>query len=254
MTPQIPRPTPVLPLLRQARPHCGKNLRWRFALTGGACECARENSGIGSSPLGRVRAFLRHRIFVRRAVGDSCGAAVSLRATRLANARARLQAPLTETQARAERDALRGQHAVDIVRLERRLAARNGTARSPRPRSAVRQLAWSRSTTSSNRKAKTSPIRSSKSNSFRRRRRPRDRKRGARNRLVRRSPAARPRRRGIRSRQSADRRIGDRIRAAPAHHCYAHHPGLRTGARARRLARQVRRHCDRIGRPHRRAS
>ena len=53
----------------------------------------------------------------------SAAPAVSLRATRLANARARLQAPLTETQARAERDALRGQHAVDIVRLERRLAA-----------------------------------------------------------------------------------------------------------------------------------
>jgi chromosome segregation ATPase len=65
------------------------------------------------------------------AIGFLCAAlmailaapAVSLRATRLANARARLQAPLTETQARAERDALRGQHAVDIVRLERRLAA-----------------------------------------------------------------------------------------------------------------------------------
>ena len=40
-----------------------------------------------------------------------------------ATARARLQSPLSETQARAERDALRGQHAVEVVRLERRLGS-----------------------------------------------------------------------------------------------------------------------------------
>ncbi len=65
------------------------------------------------------------------AIGFLCAAllailalpAVSMRAMRLANARARLQAPLSETQARAERDALRGQHAVETVRLERRVAA-----------------------------------------------------------------------------------------------------------------------------------
>lgn len=44
------------------------------------------------------------------------------RARRLAEARARLQAPLTEAQAVAERDALRAQHAVEQVRLEQRLA------------------------------------------------------------------------------------------------------------------------------------
>jgi chromosome segregation ATPase len=49
--------------------------------------------------------------------------AISRRAFRLAAARARLQSPLSETQARAERDALRGQHAVEVVRLERRLGA-----------------------------------------------------------------------------------------------------------------------------------
>ena len=49
--------------------------------------------------------------------------AISRRATRLAASRARLQSPLSETQARAERDALRGQHAVEIVRIEKRLAA-----------------------------------------------------------------------------------------------------------------------------------
>lgn len=49
--------------------------------------------------------------------------AVSRRAMRLANARARLQAPLSESQARAERDALRAQHAVEIVGLERKAAA-----------------------------------------------------------------------------------------------------------------------------------
>jgi chromosome segregation ATPase len=49
--------------------------------------------------------------------------AVSRRAFRLAAARARLQSPLSEIQARAERDALRGQHAVEMVRLERRLRA-----------------------------------------------------------------------------------------------------------------------------------
>ena len=49
--------------------------------------------------------------------------AISRRAFRLAGARARLQSPLSETQARAERDALRGQHAVEVVRLERRIGA-----------------------------------------------------------------------------------------------------------------------------------
>ncbi|MGD0562404.1 MAG: hypothetical protein ABSA66_04885 [Roseiarcus sp.] len=49
--------------------------------------------------------------------------AISRRARRLAEARARLQAPLTEAQAIAERDALRAQHAVDQLRLEQRLSA-----------------------------------------------------------------------------------------------------------------------------------
>ena len=53
----------------------------------------------------------------------SAAPAVSRRAMRLATARARLQSPLSESQARAERDALRGQHAVEIVRLERRFDA-----------------------------------------------------------------------------------------------------------------------------------
>jgi len=48
--------------------------------------------------------------------------AVARRAMRLANARARLQAPLSETQARAERDALRAIHAVEMVKMERKLA------------------------------------------------------------------------------------------------------------------------------------
>lgn len=48
--------------------------------------------------------------------------AVSRRAMRLAVARARLQSPLSEAQARAERDALRGKHAVETVKLETRLA------------------------------------------------------------------------------------------------------------------------------------
>src|SRR5271166_2322858 len=46
---------------------------------------------------------------------------VSRRATRLAEARARLQAPISERQAIAERDALRAEHAVEHMRLERRL-------------------------------------------------------------------------------------------------------------------------------------
>ena len=46
---------------------------------------------------------------------------VSRRAMRLAQRRARLQAPTTETQAIAERDALRAHYAVDHARLERRL-------------------------------------------------------------------------------------------------------------------------------------
>ncbi len=49
--------------------------------------------------------------------------AITRRARRLAEARARLQAPMTEAQAIAERDALRAQHAVDQLRLEQRLSA-----------------------------------------------------------------------------------------------------------------------------------
>jgi len=49
--------------------------------------------------------------------------AVARRARRLAEARARLLAPLSETQAIADRDALRAQHSIEIVRLERRLRA-----------------------------------------------------------------------------------------------------------------------------------
>jgi chromosome segregation ATPase len=45
----------------------------------------------------------------------------SRRARRLAEARARLQAPLSERQAIAERDALRAEHAVAEARLERRM-------------------------------------------------------------------------------------------------------------------------------------
>jgi hypothetical protein len=45
----------------------------------------------------------------------------SRRARRLADARARLQAPLSERQAIAERDALRAEHAVAEARLERRM-------------------------------------------------------------------------------------------------------------------------------------
>jgi len=47
--------------------------------------------------------------------------ALSRRARRLAEARARLQAPLSEAQAVAERDALRAEHAVDRFRMEQRL-------------------------------------------------------------------------------------------------------------------------------------
>ena len=49
--------------------------------------------------------------------------AVARRARRLAEARARLLAPLSEAQAIADRDALRAQHAIETVRLERRLRA-----------------------------------------------------------------------------------------------------------------------------------
>lgn len=54
--------------------------------------------------------------------------AISRRARRLAEARARLQAPLTEAQAIAERDALRAQNAVEQFRLEQRLSAAEDTA------------------------------------------------------------------------------------------------------------------------------
>ena len=49
--------------------------------------------------------------------------AISRRAMRLATARARLQSPLSESQARAERDALRAVQAVEIVKMEKKLAA-----------------------------------------------------------------------------------------------------------------------------------
>ena len=47
---------------------------------------------------------------------------ITRRARRLAEARARLLAPLTEAQAIAERDALRAQHAVDRLGMEQRLS------------------------------------------------------------------------------------------------------------------------------------
>ena len=49
--------------------------------------------------------------------------AIARRARRLAEKRARLLAPLSEAQAIADRDALRAQHSIEIVRLERRLRA-----------------------------------------------------------------------------------------------------------------------------------
>ena len=53
---------------------------------------------------------------------------ISRRAMRLAEARARLRAPITEKQAIAERDALRAEHAVEQVRLEHRLALAEDTS------------------------------------------------------------------------------------------------------------------------------
>ncbi len=49
--------------------------------------------------------------------------AITQRARRLAVARARLREPLSEAQARAERDALRGQYAIETLKLERRVTA-----------------------------------------------------------------------------------------------------------------------------------
>jgi len=58
--------------------------------------------------------------------------AVAGRARRLAEARARLLAPLSEAQSIADRDALRAQHAIEIVRLERRLRAADEAAATNR--------------------------------------------------------------------------------------------------------------------------
>ena len=66
------------------------------------------------------------------------------RAARLYEARSRLQAPATEKQALAERDALRAQHAVECARIERRatLAEERAVAlRSESGRQAVRLIA-----------------------------------------------------------------------------------------------------------------
>jgi DNA repair exonuclease SbcCD ATPase subunit len=49
--------------------------------------------------------------------------AVSRRAHRLAQRRAALAAPLSATEARADRDALRARHAIDVALIERRAAA-----------------------------------------------------------------------------------------------------------------------------------
>jgi len=49
--------------------------------------------------------------------------AVSRRANRLAQRRAALTAPLSATEARADRDALRAKHAIDVALIERRAAA-----------------------------------------------------------------------------------------------------------------------------------
>lgn len=69
--------------------------------------------------------------------------AISSRAARLANARARLLSPLSETQAKADRDALRAVHAVEIVKMEKKLSGaewERGVARTQLARETARLL------------------------------------------------------------------------------------------------------------------
>ena len=213
-----------------------------------------KNQELAAHTLVEFRAFLRHRILVRRPVGDSRGACgFAARDAPSKCARATTGAAHRDAGARragcAARPARRRHRASGTTprRVGMGARARQGRARASRKSLGharrARQIEKRRHRGSGT--ANPGALGSC--------RRPRDRKRGARNRVVRRSPAARPRRRGVRSRKSADRRIGDRVRAAPARHCCAHHPGLRTGARARRLARQIRTHRGRIGRSGRRA-
>jgi hypothetical protein len=75
---------------------------------------------------------------------------ISRRALRLAEARARMQAPATERQAAADRDALVAMHAVEQMRLEHRIALAEETAATLRAaggRQAARLIALEADTT-----------------------------------------------------------------------------------------------------------
>jgi chromosome segregation ATPase len=92
-------------------------------LTGAPCDIAAPPRAGNETKLIEQAIFTAVGFLTATLLALAAAPAVARRARRLAEARARLLAPLSEAQAIADRDALRAQHAIEIVRLERRLRA-----------------------------------------------------------------------------------------------------------------------------------
>jgi DNA repair exonuclease SbcCD ATPase subunit len=92
-------------------------------LTGAPCDIAAPPRAGNETKLIEQAIFTAVGFLTAMLLALAAAPAVARRARRLAEARARLLAPLSEAQAIADRDALRAQHAIEIVRLERRLRA-----------------------------------------------------------------------------------------------------------------------------------
>jgi chromosome segregation ATPase len=92
-------------------------------LTGAPCDIAAPTRAGNETKLIEQAIFTAVGFLTATLLALAAAPAVAHRARRLAEARARLLAPLSETQAIADRDALRAQHSIEIVRLERRLRA-----------------------------------------------------------------------------------------------------------------------------------
>jgi hypothetical protein len=92
-------------------------------LTGAPCDIAAPPRAGNETKLIEQAIFTAVGFLTATLLALAAAPAIARRARRLAEARARLLAPLSEAQAIADRDALRAQHSIDVVRLERRLRA-----------------------------------------------------------------------------------------------------------------------------------
>ena len=94
-----------------------------LCLTGAPCDIVAPPRAGNETKLIEQAIFTAVGFLTATLLALAAAPALARRARRLAEARARLLAPLSEAQAIADRDALRAQHSIEIVRLERRLRA-----------------------------------------------------------------------------------------------------------------------------------